>query len=558
MKTIPALALTAMMAATANAHFIWLVPGESGGQPTINVCFGEDATDDSAEYLSRVKGLSVFRITGRDDAEAIVLRETDDSISAVVKPGEPSVYIATHDLGVMDRGDSRFRLLYYAKTGPDATSKVWQTAICSDDLLLDVVPMLQGDRLSVKVRFNEQPVAGAEVRASRPGGDDIDAETDARGIVTFDIVDAGLYSIRARHIEAKAGELNGRSYPETRHYSTVSVTVPASGLSPAASGLQNLPQPVTSFGAAVINDALYMYGGHTGGAHSYSMEEQSNELTKLDLKTGQWSTVLNGPHLQGLALVAHGGSLYRIGGFTAMNAAGEVHRLVSQNAVAMFEPGSSHWTDLPALPEPRSSHDAAVVGDSIYVVGGWSMNGEGESHWHDTAWKLDLTQQPLRWQPIASPPFRRRAIAVAAHAGRLFVVGGMRDKGGPTTKVAVYDPAMNEWSEGPELYVTAETETEAASSREQPRRNMSAGAMAGFGASAFATGGSLYVTTVQGILQRLSTDGSKWEVVSDGITPRFFHRLLPLNARQLIVVGGSNMSIGKFEEVEILNVEPGT
>jgi N-acetylneuraminic acid mutarotase len=338
----------------------------------------------------------------------------------------------------------------------------------------------------------------------------------------------------------------------------VAVMVSTSDLSALAARLEPLPQPVTSFGAAVLNDSLYMYGGHTGSAHSYSQKEQSNELTRLNLKTGQWETVIDGPHLQGLALVAHGGKLYRIGGFTAMNAEGEDHNLQSQNLAVCFDPATDRWSELPALPERRSSHDAAVVGDSIYVVGGWALSGEGDSHWHDTAWKLDLSKKPLRWQPIASPPFKRRALATAAHDGKLYAVGGMQDKGGPTTAVAVYDPATNEWSEGPSLFVKSEPKAEPKKGAKNPGRRMSSGSMAGFGASAFATGGSLYVTTVQGNLQRLSKDGAKWEVVSPDVSPRFFHRLLSMSDKQLIVVGGSNMSSGKFEEVEVLNVDGGT
>lgn len=551
MKIIFVLALSALMAGSANAHFVWLAPGTAGGQATVNVYFGEDATDSNSDYLSRVKDVSVFRITGSEEAEAIAFTKTDDSISTSVLPGKQSVYVATHDLGVMDRGDSTFRLLYYAKTGPDATSPAWQSAICRDDLKLDIVPTLKDGKVAVKVCFNESPVANAEVNVGRPGGEDVEATTDQNGLVTFDVVDAGLYSIRARHVEAVAGEINGKAYPETRHYSTVSLQIPAASTKVAS--LQDLPLPVTSFGAAVVGDSLYMYGGHTGGAHSYSTEEQSNKLTKLDLKTGQWETIIEGPHLQGLALVTDGQKLYRIGGFTAMNADGEDHQLVSQNSVACFDHDNNDWTELPALPERRSSHDAAVIGDCIYVVGGWAMDGEDNHHWHDTAWKLDLKRKPLHWQPIATPPFKRRAIAAAAHGGKLYVVGGMQDEGGPTTEVAVYDPENNAWTDGPKIYVKAEVKD----GEKRSGRNMAAGAMAGFGASAFATGGVLYVTTVQGNLQRLSADASKWEVVSEDISPRFFHRLLPVNAHQLVVVGGSNMKTGKFEKVEVLDVTEG-
>lgn len=556
MKTILTLIIAFGTATTANAHFIWLVPGNSAdGKPVVNVYFGESAEDDSTDYLSRVKGIKLRRVAGAKQATDVAVTATDDGVFATTGLAGNSVVVTSHDLGVLDRGDSVFRLKYYAKAGPAITSTAWKKAKSADDIRLDLVPSFKNGKVRVKVVFDEKPIAGVELKAVGPGMDDFEGKTNAKGFVTFKVAESGLYSIRARHVEVAGGELDGKKYAETRHYSTIAVEIPTPDSSIAVPRLQNLPLPVTSFGAAVIDDVLYMYGGHTGGAHSYSQKEQSNELTRLNLQSGKWSTVIDGPHLQGLALVAQGGKLYRIGGFTAMNAEGEEHKLVSQSAVACFEPGSQAWTQLPGLPEPRSSHDAAVVGDSIYVVGGWAMDGEGDSHWHETAWKLDLTQQPLKWESIASPPFRRRAIAAAAHDGKLFVVGGMQDEGGPTTKVGIYDPVKNSWTDGPGIYVKADAKPE---DGEKPARNMSSGAMAGFGASAFATGGSLYVTTVQGNLQRLSADGSKWEVVSEDITPRFFHRLLPLNARQLVVVGGSNMSIGKFEEVEVLNVSDGT
>ena len=112
---------------------------------------------------------------------------------------------------------------------------------------------------------------------------------------------------------------------------------------------------------------------------------------------------------------------------------------------------------------------------------------------------------------------------------------------------------------GRALVVKEESRSELDSEKARDGRgNMSDGMMTGFGASAFATGGHLYVTTVQGTLQRLSDDASKWESIAPTPTGRFFHRLLPLDDQHLIVVGGSNMSVGKYEEVEILSTQSGS
>ena len=550
--------IVAVTMSAAHAHFVWLVPMTSAdGTTVVKVYFGEDASDDSTDYLSRVKSIKLRRVTGSEEASDLPVTSSKEGMSATTSFSGHTVVVTSHDLGVMDRGHSVFRLKYYAKAGPAVNDPAWAKAQTSDDIQLDIVPFFKDGKVRVQVQFDAKPVAGAQVKSVRPGMDDFEGETNDRGFVAFGVLKSGVHSIRARYVENTAGELDGKNYPETRHYSTVAVHIPAAD-SPTMVVLENVPQPVTSFGAAIVNDSLYMYGGHTGSAHSYSKEEQSNLLTKLDLKSGSWSTVVDGPYLQGLALVAHGGKLYRIGGFTAENKEGEEHELVSRNSVACIDPSSvsASWTPLPPLPEHRSSHDAAVVGDSIYVVGGWKMDGSGDSHWHSTAWKMDLTVEPKKWEAIAEPPFQRRALALAAHRGKLYAVGGMQNESGPTTAVAIYDPAFNTWSEGPELYVKPVPKLQDA--EKKALRDMSSGAMTGFGASAFATGGTLFVTTVQGTLQKLSADGTKWEVTASDILPRFFHRLLPLDKSHLIVVGGSNMSSGKFEEVEVIDVGHGS
>ena len=533
---ITALAFGCCLTSVSIAHFIWIAPKKAkGGKTQVRVYFGEDASPGDPELLNRVKTMKLFRVTGKDAPVEVELKHTDESLSSIVNDYKgKSLFIATHDLGILDRGDSKFRLKYYAKGGPPIGSKTWQRTKVSDDLKLDLIPSVKDGNAVVTVHFDGKPIAGAQVVASGPGLDDFEGETSHDGTVEFELAKLGMYSIRARHIDATPGEYEGKKYPETRHYVTAAVRVPRSqGLVPVKE-LATIPQVVTSFGAAIVDGGLYVYGGHTGSAHSYSKPEQGHTLERLDLKTKKWTTVAKGPHLQGLAMVAHKGLLYRIGGFTAKNAEGEEQDLWSQSNVARFDPKSGQWTELPPLPEARSSHDAAVVGDTIYVAGGWAMSGDSDSKWHSTAWKMDLTQSSPKWETVPSPAFQRRAIALAAHGSKLYVIGGMPPKDGPTRRVDVLETKTGQWSQGPDL--------------------IGDDGMTGFGASAFATGGSLYVTTVKGTLQKLSDDGSSWKQVGRTPTPRFFHRLLPIDDKHLLVVGGANMEIGKFDTVEILTV----
>lgn len=534
-KLAVALALAVLLSpAAAWAHFIWLVPQAAGNEAQVQIYFSEDASPDNVELLKRLEGIQVWQLAAGKEPRVLDLAKTDTSLAAVVPaPGvADSLVVAAHDLGVLSRGENVYRLKYFAKAGPAAGDKAWTSIDSSKQLRLDVIPTYASGKVDVKVLFDGKPVSGAEVKASGPGLDDFEATTDAQGGATFAAIQPGVYSLRARHVEEVPGEVGGKKYPATRFYTTVALNVAGQ---PVAASLPNLPQAITSFGGAVLDGSLYVYGGNLGSAHSYSKNGQSHLLRRVSLAGGNWETVAEGPGLQGLACMAHGGKLYRIGGFTALNDEGQENDLQSQASVASFDPQTKQWTNLPPLPESRSSHDAAVVGDVIYVVGGWQLGGGMDHHWHDTAWQMDLSAAKPEWKPLPTPPFHRRALALAAQNGKLYVIGGMQEEGGPTTRVDIFDPKTNAWSQGPSL--------------------VGEDGMTGFGAAAFATGGQLFVSTIKGSLQRLSAEGAAWEVVGETPTARFFHRMLPVSERQLLMVGGANMKVGKFEKLELLDVK---
>jgi len=525
------------------AHFIWLAPAQNAAEPTVEIFFGESPAPDDPDLLHLVEGIQLWSVSAKGNHRKLEpTREGDSLIATGATAG--SLVVGKHDYGVMNRGDKSFHLSYYAMTQLPSESSVSPKA-AGKLIRLNLVPTVKDDQIQVTVLFDDQPAENASVTWHDPAGKKSEATTNANGQVTLKASEAGQYAFRARVIEAKSGEVDGAKFDEKRHYCTLTFPVNAAPSTVVNAKLQPLAEPVTSFGGAILNGDLYIYGGHIGSAHSYSYEEQDHHLRKLDLSTGQWSVLAEGPHLQGLALVPHGDKLYRLGGFTAKNKEGEEHDLWSQDSAAAFNTQTGEWESIPNLPEPRSSFDAAVLDDTIYVIGGGNMAGEDDSHWHDTAWKLDLSAEELTWEELPTPPFKRRAIAVAAHAGKVYTVGGMQEEGGPTTRVDVFDPQTNSWSRGPNLKV-AQQEGEEANERSS--------AMTGFGASAFATGGHLYVSTIKGTLQRLSDDGSEWNIIENLPTARFFHRMLPVDNSRLLVVGGANMSIGKFDEIEIIEV----
>ena len=201
----------------------------------------------------------------------------------------------------------------------------------------------------------------------------------------------------------------------------------------------------------------------------------------------------------------------------ARNPADQKQDLFSMPLVQRFEPKRGSWKDFTPLPAPRSSHDAVIIGDKLYVAGGWQLSGgTNKPVWPANALVFDLAHPQAGWKEFPQP-FRRRAVALAALASRVFCIGGMDSDSEPTLAVDIYDTASGQWTKGPDL---------------------PPGKYKGFSCSAIAQDGRIYANAFQGDLLRLSTDARSWEVVGRLEHPRMAHRLVPAGATQLIALGG--------------------
>ena len=305
----------------------------------------------------------------------------------------------------------------------------------------------------------------------------------------------------------------------------------------AASPLPPMPEPVTSFGAAMSDGSLYVYGGNMGPAHEFNRECVKGDFFRLQMPAGVvWEKLPGGLSLLSCSLVSYEGKIIRVGGMTARNEKGAKNDLHSTDEVLQFDPAARQWAPLPKLPEPRSSGDAVVLDHTLYAGGGWNLTGGDDdgvpAKWYDTIVSLDLSAPEKGWH-AAPQPFRRRALAMVAQAGRVWFVGGIDDHDNLLSATDWFEPATGKWGKGPDLPGEA---------------------MAGFGAAACAEGKNLYVSPFSGKLFRLSSDGTKWEEITKLNPTRFFHRLLPLADGRLVAAGGSNGK-GHVAALEILSVD---
>jgi N-acetylneuraminic acid mutarotase len=534
---------TLLTQSIAQAHFPWLVREEDG---QVSYFFGEGLTDRQYKLPPSLAATEVFQLSPAKPRTQLEMRPMEQEKFVGLRSAQPvpaDAHLCSQATFGIYHGS---RLDYYTHhlAGALPTSRETYHSLPSGlDLSAELLDTETG--VDVYVSWKGKPLPEIEVHLySSDGEESATASTDDSGKVSFsdEQVQVGLNAIMLGHKVKQAGKFKDAAYETQAHYLTATFSAPATAATaapasePAAAKLPSLPLELTSFGAARQGSAIYVYGGHTGEAHSYSTNAQNDKLMKLDLAHPQqgWQTIAQGERLQGLGMVAHGERLIVVGGFTAKNAEGEKHDLHSQSQVRVFDLSTQRWSQLPALPEPRSSHDAALIGDTIYVVGGWQLQGHEDSVWHTTAWSMDLSAAKPEWSQLPTPPFARRALATVAHQGQLFVIGGMNENGGPTKAVVVFDPVQKTWNEVAEL----------------PGKE----AMAGFGASGWSSGGSLIITTYEGAIVKWRDADRSWEHVGETADARFFHRMLPIHEHQLVSVGGANMGEGKYAELELVPV----
>lgn len=287
-----------------------------------------------------------------------------------------------------------------------------------------------------------------------------------------------------------------------------------------AAELPPMPEGVTSFAAATLGNLVYVCGGHKGERHDYSAEMVSGSFFRLNLAEGkEWENLPSAYPAMGAPMVAHKSFVYRIGGMAARNAPGHKQDLWSLTNVIRFNTRSEKWENVSPLPEARSSHDAVVIGDRLFVGGGWKMLGPKEKPaWFDHFLVLNLNKPSSGWKSI-SQPFKRRALALATQGGKVYFIGGMDSDNKTILAVDVYDPRTGQWSKGPSL---------------------PDGKSKGFGCSAINQAGRIYASASKGDLLRLSEKGDAWEVVGRLQHPRMSHRLVIAGKGQVIALGGED------------------
>ncbi|GGR70984.1 hypothetical protein GCM10010252_06550 [Streptomyces aureoverticillatus] len=115
------------------------------------------------------------------------------------------------------------------------------------------------------------------------------------------------------------------------------------------------------------------------------------------------------------------------------------------DTVSSYDVKTGAWDSLPRLPEARDHVGGAVVGGSLYVLGG---RDGGQENVRGQVYALDLAR-PRRWGERAPMPTPRGGIAAAAVGTRVHTFGG---EGNPAEgshgvfgETEAYDTVRDRW-----------------------------------------------------------------------------------------------------------------
>jgi N-acetylneuraminic acid mutarotase len=191
--------------------------------------------------------------------------------------------------------------------------------------------------------------------------------------------------------------------------------------------------PRGAFTTQEVGGKIYVIGGFTG-------LDYITTIQVYDPATNTWDSIPNAAGTftprRGMSSVVIGGKIYTFGG---ANGTGGSNGSGALNTVEVFDPETNTWST-PAMTDSMTSRwrsCAVLLGDSVYVIGGYNSSAGGPVNNVDIFNTLTST-----WSLGDTVSFGARSdFAAFPINGKIYVVGGQGD----TISPQVFDPDLNKW-----------------------------------------------------------------------------------------------------------------
>lgn len=199
-----------------------------------------------------------------------------------------------------------------------------------------------------------------------------------------------------------------------------------------------LPEPLSNLAAAALEDRIYVAGGSNNQGVEPGRATVRDGFWVYDLEQQVWEPLGALPMpLAGAQLVAHSDSLYLLGGWDGEQMHDKVWRYSPGTEIATQRP---NWTLVARLDPPRAFFGATVVGDEIYVVGGY----DGEQELTQAAVYAIATGEWRALPPLFTP---RSGLSLVYDGQAVFALGGGWTQ--PLNTHERFDPVVGVWSNFP-------------------------------------------------------------------------------------------------------------
>ena len=222
-RMIGALLLGLTATAVAHAHALYVVA--DGSDPAkLTIVFSDDLSPDARVKATTWKKLESTKLTARtaDGKTTEVKSSTGEHCLKASAPAGTQVIYGQVDYGVSTKSAKPSHLMFYPKAIVGAIpADGGKTGVP-----LEIVPSVGAGKVRFQVLASGKPVAGASVVVMLPEPKDEkdDATTDEQGF-TSGFAGKGRFGVTVRHIEAKAGELNGQKFEQKSLVATLVVDV---------------------------------------------------------------------------------------------------------------------------------------------------------------------------------------------------------------------------------------------------------------------------------------------------------------------------------------------